>query len=321
MIMKDTIVVVVNGEVLADGGGTSIPDQRKSCRLFAAGLGPILTSDKNIAILHGNKPQVGFVLFRAEIASHLLHSIPLDVCGADTQGATGYMLSQAINNVIRQEKVSRNVMCTLTQTLVDTSQPSDEQTLRAIGPWYDRERAKKYRESRKWQMIEEPGRGYRRAVPTLPPLEIIEMDGIQQLVHSGTIVIAAGGGGVPVTEGADGNLAGIEAVVGTEQIANMVAQRLNAGVMLMVIEAATKYVMAHLNIEKRSRLSLQELDQFLSSKRIKSRTVRAQLVAASDFLQEGGKQVVITTLEKLPATLNNDSGLWIGDMEIAFDFV
>jgi carbamate kinase len=318
--MKDTLVVVVNGEVLVDGNGNSIPDQRESCRIFAEGLALVLTSDKNIAILHGNKPQVGFVLFRAEIASHVLHSIPLDVCGADTQGATGYMLSQAINNVIRQKKVSRRVMCTLTQTLVDASQPGDKQSFRAIGPWYDRERAKKYRETRNWQMIEEPGRGYRRAVPTLPPLEIVEMDGIQQLVQSGTIVIAAGGGGVPVAEDADGNLAGIEAVLGTEQIANMFAQRLNAGVMLMVVEAATKYVMANLNIEKRSRLSLEELDQFLESKSIKSRTVRAQLVAASEFLRDGGKQVVITTLEKLPDTLKNNSGLWIGDTEMDLDF-
>lgn len=318
--MKETIVVLVNGEVLADGSGTSIPDQRNSCCKFAEGLATILTSDINIAILHGNKPQVGFVLFRSEIASHVLHSVPLDVCGADTQGATGYLLNQAIMNVLRQKKIPRNVMCVVTQTLVDRSEPQSEQALSAIGPWYDRERAEKYREARKWHLIEDPGRGYRRAVPTLPPIDIIEMDGIKQLVNSGIIVIAGGGGGIPVAADKDGQLAGVEAVVGTERIANMFSQRLGAKVMLMVIEAATKYIMARLRIEKMSRLSLKELDHFLERESIKSRTVKAQLMAASEFLHGGGEQVVITTLEKLPATLINSSGLWIGDKEIPFDF-
>jgi carbamate kinase len=319
MMMKETIVVVVNGEVLADAHGTSIPDQRDSSQMFAEGLAPILTCNMNIAILHGNKPQVGFVLFRSEIASHVLHSVPLDVCGADTQGATGYLLSQAIRNELQRKHVQRSVMCTLTQTLVDTSRPEKEQQLSAIGPWYDRERAEKYRTTRKWKMIEEPGRGYRRGVPALPPLDVIELDSIKQLVDSGTIVISGGGGGIPVTADANGNLSGIEAVVGTEQISNMFAQRLNAKIMIMVVETATKYIMAHLSIEKRSRLMLQELDKFLKDESIKSRTVQAQLLAASEFLHDGGEQVIITTLEKLPATLKNKGGLWIGDNEMSLN--
>jgi carbamate kinase len=165
-------------------------------------------------------------------------------------------------------------------------------------------------------MIEEPGRGYRRTVPSLLPIGIIEIEGIKQLVNSGIIVIAAGGGGVPVAEQEGGQLVGVEAVVGTENVANMFAQQLGAKVMLIVVEAAAKYILERLSIEKRSRMSLEELDQFLENRKINSRNVKAQLIAASKFLNGVGELVVITTLESLPSALVKESGLWIGNKDL-----
>lgn len=193
--MGDTVVVLVNGEVLANGQGSRIADQRSNAKELAEGLLPLFQSNLKVAIMHGNKPQVGFVLFRSELASHVLHTIPLDVCGADTQGATGYMLSQAVMNVLSNHAIQRRVMCVLTQTLVDTSQPSEGVSVSAIGPWFDRDKAEQYRQTRGWTMIEDPGRGYRRAVPAYPAKEILEIEGVQQLVDDNNIVIAGGGGG------------------------------------------------------------------------------------------------------------------------------
>ncbi|HEX7973594.1 MAG TPA: hypothetical protein VF498_04225 [Anaerolineales bacterium] len=310
--MSNTVVVLVNGEVLADGQGSSIPSQRLNAANLAEGLRPIFASPLNIAVLHGNKPQVGFVLFRSEIASHILHPIPLDVCGADTQGATGYMLSQAFMNVMSQDSVRRRVMCVLTQTSVDTGRPKSEINMRPIGPWFDRDKAEQHRQARGWVMVEEPGRGYRRAVPTLPAVEIVEIEGIQQLVESGVVVVAAGGGGIPVARNAAGALEGLEAVIETEHVACMVAQKLHAKVLLMVIEKDNKFILSRLSTETPTHLSLEELDDLLEKDAFSYNSVQAKLWAAAEFLHNGGEQVIITTLRKLPDTLEHKSGLRIG---------
>ena len=155
--MKDAVVILVHGEVLAGEHAATIPEQRRNASTLAEGLLPVLRSNLRVALLHGNKPQVGFVLFRAELASHILHSIPLDVCGADTQGATGYMLSQALMNVLRNNRVQRNVMSVLTQTVVDSHDPLFHQPTKAIGPRFDRDKAEQHRQAHGWHIIEEPG--------------------------------------------------------------------------------------------------------------------------------------------------------------------
>ncbi len=315
--MSGTVVVLVNGEVLANGQGSTISNQRANAMMLAEGLLPLFASDTRVVVLHGNKPQVGFVLFRSELASHVLHGIPLDVCGADTQGATGFMLSQAFTNSLRRSGKRRRVMSVVTQTLVNTP-PSGERQLRAIGPWYDRDKAEQYRQARGWTMIEEPGRGYRRAVPSLPPLEILEFEGIQQLVESGAIVIAAGGGGIPVVETANGDYEGIEAVVDTEQVACLVGRKLNAQMILSVVENDKKFVLSGFSAETKSHLSLEELDGILEHEKISSTTVFNKLKAASEFLHHGGRQVIITTLRKLPQTMANQSGLYIGPEKPGF---
>ena len=318
--MGDTVVVLVNGEVLANGQGSRIADQRNNASDLAEGLLPLFRSDLKVAIMHGNKPQVGFVLFRSELASHVLHTIPLDVCGADTQGATGYMLSQAVINVLSRHGIQRRVMCVLTQTLVDTSQPSEGVRVSAIGPWFDRDKAEQYRQTRGWTMIEDPGRGYRRAVPAYPAKEILEIEGVQHLVDDNNIVIAGGGGGIPVVRNESGEYNGIEAVIETEQIACLMAQQLNARVLLSVIERDNKFILSGLTTEICSRLSVEELDDIISQEAFRSKSVQRLLQAASKFLHTGGEQVVVTTLRKLDDTLRKESGLWIGPMDAVVDF-
>ena len=257
--MSGTVVALISGEALANGHGPTISDQKLNAKELADGLSPLLTPEIKLAVLHGNKPQVGFVLFRSEVASHALHAIPLDVCGADTQGATGYMISQALRNTLSQNNIDRRVVCVLTQTLVESGN-LDQAPLKAIGPWFDRDKADQYRQARKWKIVEEPGRGYRRGVPSLPPLEIFEMTEIKSLVDAGNIVIAAGGGGIPVSRNPQGYLEGIEAVIDTEQVARMVAQEVKANVLLMIVDRDDKFIRSGLVMDRLNLISLSELD-------------------------------------------------------------
>ncbi len=310
--MKDAVVILVNGEVLANGHGSTIANQFENARTLAEGLTPILGSNLRVAILHGNKPQVGFVLFRSELASHVLHHIPLDVCGADTQGATGYMITQALMNVLHSHQIARQVMGILTQTVVDQHDPLFHQPTKAIGPFFDPDKAEQHRQTLGWHIIEEPGRGYRRAVPAPPPLEILGIDGIRQLLEAGTVVVTAGGGGIPVIRTEAGHLQGVEAVVDTDQVACMLADQLEAKVMLMIVEKDDKFLLARLSTEENTHLPIHTVEEILTGELLQSNMVRAKLQAAVDFLRNGGEQVIITTLRKLSSTLTGESGLRIG---------
>jgi carbamate kinase len=309
--MDSTILVLVSGEALTDGRSSTFKEQRQNARAFGEGLIPILKSKTNLAILHGNKPQVGFVLLRSEVATHVLHPIPLDVCGADTQGATGYMLSQALMNVLEHEKLDRPVMNILTQTLMEPGNLA-QAPLKAIGPWFDREKAEQYRQARGWQIVEEPGKGYRRGVPTLLPQKVLEIEGIKKLVNGGDIVIAAGGGGIPVMLDDDGDLEGIEVVVETEMVASMVAQQIKANILVMVIDRDDKFILSGLTMRNINFLSLEELDQLLAQETLRSGTVRRLLIAASEFLHHGGEQVMISSLKNLSDYLTKRQGLRVG---------
>ena len=319
--MKKAVVILVNGEVLSDKFGSTIDSQRHKAHELAESLLPLFQSDLEAAILHGNKPQVGYVLYRSELASHILHAIPLDVCGADTQGATGYMLVQSLHNVLVGNRLNRPVMSIVTQTVVNADDPLFNQPTKAIGPFFDKEKAEQHRQNRGWHMILEPGRGYRRAVSAPVPLEIVEMEGIKQLVASGTIVIAAGGGGIPVVRGSDGRLHGVEAVVDTDRVGCMMAVQLQAPLLLMVIDRNDKFALMGLNTEQQRYLSLEDLNALLSRETFDSQMVEGKLQAAANFLHSGGEQVIITTLRKLPATLAGKAGLRIGARQTPFELL
>ena len=312
--MAETIVIFINGEVLAGERGVTIPDQKENARKLAESLLPILVSPLQVVVLHGNKPQVGFVLLRSEIASHALHKIPLDICGADTQGATGYMLSQSFQNILHRNAVQRNVITLISQTLVDTSHTDYLQPRIPIGPWFNSEKAAQYRLMYDWSISEEPGRGYRRTVPSPPPVRLQDLDSIRQLAGLGTIVIAAGGGGIPVTYTEKGDLVGIEAVIETEQVAYQLAFQLKARLLLMVIETDLKYLASNLSLHPPRHLNPDELHPIITSGAIESGSVRRQLSASDQFLASGGQLALISTLPMLPAALQGKSGLLLGDI-------
>ncbi|MFC1959314.1 hypothetical protein ACFLYO_01260 [Chloroflexota bacterium] len=317
--MSEGIVILVNGEVLAGSHESKIIEQKNRAALLADGLLSILASDLHVVVMHGNKPQVGYVLFRSELASHILHQIPLDICGADTQGATGYMLSQAISNVLRRENHKRSVMPIVTQTIIGSGREHFEEPNKQIGPWLDHEKAEQRRQVYGWNVVEEPGYGYRRVVASPPPEEIVEIEGIRQLYQSGLIVIAAGGGGVPVIINKKGLLEGAEAVVDTDRVACKLANQLDAKILLMIVEDDTKFILSGLGIHDYRHLTREELGEILEKAAFSSNMVMRKLQSANEYLQSGGSQVIITTLKKLKPTLKKESGLWLGDHNPAVD--
>jgi len=185
-------------------------------------------------------------------------------------------------------------------------------TNRRLLSWLDRERAKQRRQVYGWQIVEEPGYGFRRVVASPPPIEIVEIEGIKQLVESGMIVITAGGGGIPVLLNQQGLLEGVEAVVDTDHVACMLADQLDAKVMLMIVENDHKFISSGVGTEDYRLLSLEELDNTIANSTFYSNMVSRKLHSAKEFLQSGGEQVVITTLDNLSSILDKKSGLWIG---------
>ena len=310
--MSDRVVVLVAGEALANAKGSQIRDQRRNAHQLAEGLWPLLATEAQVVVMHGNKPQVGYVLFRSELASHLLHPVPLDVCGADTQGATGYMLSQALQSAYAKRGLSRPVAAVVTQARVELSDLQETDARRPVGPYFDRERAEYYRQMRGWTIAEEPGRGYRRSVPVLPPREILELETIRTLAESGMVVIAGGGGGVPVTRSVTGELEGLEAVVETEQTAGLLARELQAQVLVLIVERDDALVLSGLDPDAGQCLPAEAVAARLVQQSITLRSVAPYLRLAVDFLNSGGQQVMVTTLPKLAGALGAQGGLRVG---------
>ena len=311
--MDKTIIVQINGEVFANRRGARIPDQFRNAAELAGILSSLLTSDYKILMTHGNKPQVGFDLLRSELASHMVHPLPLDVCGADTQAVTGYMLSQAFRNELKRKQNPRRVSVFVTHTLVDSSNKKEEKDFQAIGPYFDRNKATQYQNSRGWVIIEEPGLGFRRAVPSFEAVNILEIEDIRQVVNSGSVVIAGGGGGIPMTVNSHGDLEGVEAVVITETTTQCMATQLNASAIIMVLEEDLKFILCGLPTQVLTHKSLTDLDDMLkTTDAIPFKSVEVKLKAASEFLHAGGEMVLITTMSKLSDALKGSSGLWFG---------
>lgn len=310
--MSETTVILVNGEALEDMDSPGISTQKEYIQRFAEGLTPLLESNKNLLIMHGNKPQVGFVLYRGEIASHILHPSPLDICGADTQGATGYMLSVAVLNELHKLHVERETFSIVTETRVDINSDTDTHARKAIGPWFDRQRAEINHQTKGWEITEDPGYGYRRVVPYYKPIEILGINAIKSLVESGKIVIAAGGGGIPVAADENGILNGIEAVIDTDAVASIIANELNAETLVMVVEGPQKFAKSNISIYEKNTMTLSQLEAMLQNGEINSSHVKNKIESAKNYLLQGpDRTVIITTIHFLNDTLLGKNGLTI----------
>lgn len=294
------IVVAIDGELLVPQDMTlGIQGQRDTAANIASKMGSLIKAGHQMVITHGNGPQVGNMLFRAEVASHAVHTVPLDVCGADTQGATGYLLEQALRNWLHQADIQKDVVALVTQVVVEKPD-IDVPATKGIGPFFDLDRARAYEANRGWKFAMIPGCGYQRVVPALVPYQIIEAGTIRTLMELGLIVICAGGGGIPVWVDAQGRYIGVEAVVDKAYTAVLLAQEVKAETIIFVspmakIERAfTNSVLNGIVCLPRSAIA-----QSLEQRPDLEDSVRTKLTAAQKFLQAGGQSVLLVSPEQL----------------------
>jgi len=269
----------------------------------------ILKAGNQIAITHGNGPQVGDILLAGEIAKSAVEPMPLDVCGAESQGMIGYMVQQALDDELRLAGLRIPVATVLTQTVVDADDPAFKNPQKPIGPFYSKTELAKLRR-KGWKLVNDSGRGYRRVVPSPVPKAIVEAKVIKSLVEAGVIVVAAGGGGVPVTLSKDGStMTGVEAVIDKDEAAALLAGVVEAECLLVLTDVDTVFLDYGTRKEKPiRRMSTKEARRYIGRGQFAPGSMLPKIEAAVKFVESGGKVAIITSLDHAKDALDGKAG-------------
>jgi carbamate kinase len=310
--MRKTAVVAIGGNsLIRDEDHQTVADQFEATRETCAHIASMVEQGWEVIITHGNGPQVGFILLRSELASKAVHTVPLDSCGAETQGDLGYMIQQCLYNEFLSRGIKNSVATIVTQVLVRKNDPAFKNPSKPIGPFYSRKKAEKYRKERKWSVAEDAGRGWRRVVPSPMPVRIIEQDAIKTLVDEGVVVIAAGGGGIPVIK-EKGKLKGVEAVIDKDYASAILAIGLEAD--LFLVSTAVEKVA--LNFGKNNqrlldRMTLPEAKKYYRQGHFPPGSMGPKIRAIINYLEHGGRKAIITNPENLENALLEKTGTHI----------
>jgi carbamate kinase len=306
--------------VLAMGGNSLIRDKNHIALSFqyemvqetARYIAELVAHGLRLVITHGNGPQVGFIYRRGELSRNELPLIPLDICGADTQGAIGYMIEKALLNEFHRRGIDKKVTAVVTQTIVDRADRSFEHPTKPIGSFMSEEEALSHKSGLGWEVAEDAGRGYRRVVPSPMPKKIIELATIRLLVQKGYIVIAAGGGGIPVILNEHGEIEGVEAVIDKDWGSSVMASGLGAD--SLIISTAIDAVYLNFGKEDQrplSRVSLSEIKHYLEEGHFKPGSMKPKIEAIIQFLEDGGEKAIITSPENLLGAFKGEAGTTI----------
>ena len=263
----------------------------------------------SVTITHGNGPQVGYILRRGEIAAqHGVHDVPLDLIVADTQGSIGYMLQQALDNALRRRGINRTIMTVITQVLVDNHDPAFANPTKPIGGFMTEEDARRY-ETEGWQVMEDAGRGWRRVIASPKPLVIQEINAIKALIMDNYIVIACGGGGIPVIRNEHGSLRGVAAVIDKDRASSLLARELRAD-LFMISTGVEKVALNFGKPDQRfvDEMTLAEAQQYMAEGHFAPGSMRPKIEAAIDFVQMGGPYAIITDPPNLARALRGETG-------------
>ncbi len=310
--MKTIVIAIGGNSLIKDDQHRSVPDQYAAVVETARHIVDLVESGCRVVITHGNGPQVGFILLRSEYSRGILHEVPLDSIGADTQGAIGYQIQQAMQNELRRRKMRQSVATVVTQTLVDKNDAAFQKPTKPIGQFYKKEEAEDRMRVEKWTMVEDAGRGWRRVVPSPKPVRIIEADIIRHLVDAGYVVIAAGGGGIPVAQDEQGNLHGTAAVIDKDLASAVLAKEIAAD--LLVISTAVEKVCLNFgkpNQKALDRMTIAEAKQYLGDGHFKPGSMLPKVQACIHFIEEGGTEALITCPEVLSSALAGKTGTWM----------
>jgi len=309
---NNTAVVAIGGNsLIIDKNRKTIADQFNAVEQTIRHIAGMIEDGWDIVITHGNGPQVGFILRRSELASHELHPVPLDYCGADTQGAIGYMIQKALRNVFKQRDVDKEAVTVVTQVLVDRSDPAFKNPSKPIGSFMDEETARQRIEEGQ-DFIEDAGRGWRRVVPSPLPQAIIEVEAIKNLIKTGFTVIAVGGGGIPVIEKENGSLRGVEAVIDKDFASGLLATNINAD--LLLISTAIEKVALNFNTHQQTwidKITVSEANQYIEEGHFAPGSMLPKIQACTEFIERGGKKALITDPPNIQRAMKGETGTWI----------
>lgn len=313
MQSKGLAVVAVGGNALIkDKNHQSVPDQYEAAAETMKHIASMIIEGWDVVVTHGNGPQVGFILRRSEIASHELHEVPLDYCGADTQGAIGYMFQQALYNEFRSRGIMKQAATVITQTIVDRNDPAFQNPTKPIGSFMDEAAAKEKMANEGWTMVEDAGRGWRRVVPSPIPQTIVEADAIRSLIGQGFVVVAVGGGGIPVMQTENGDLIGVEAVIDKDFGSAILASMINAD--LFLISTAVEKVAINFNKPDQQwldEMTVSEARKYLAEGQFAKGSMLPKIEAILKYMDQGGKKALITDPEHIKDALEGKTGTWI----------
>jgi carbamate kinase len=313
MAKKGIAVVAVGGNALIkDKAHQTVQDQYECAKDTMKHIVDMIEKGWDVAISHGNGPQVGFILRRSELARDVLHEVPLDYCGADSQGAIGYMFQRALHNEFKRRGMKKEAATVVTQTVVDRNDPAFEKPSKPIGTFMEEAEAQSRAEKDGWTVVEDAGRGWRRVVPSPRPIRIVEAAAINNLIKAGFSVVGVGGGGIPVIEDENGDLQGVEAVIDKDFGSALLAKMINAD--LFVISTAVEKVALNFNTpdqEWLDEMTVAEAKRYIEEGHFAPGSMLPKIQAIVQFLENGGKKALITDPEHISDALEGKTGTWI----------
>jgi len=303
------VVAVGGNSLIKDPKRQSIPEQYEAAVESMGHVAGMIEAGWDVVLTHGNGPQVGFILRRSELSLHELHPVPLDYCGADTQGAIGYMFQRALHNLFRRRGIEKQAATVVTQVLVSRDDPAFQKPSKPIGSFLDQSAARHHQDADGWTMVEDAGRGWRRVVPSPLPVRIVEQGAIEALIRAGYVVISTGGGGIPVVEGEAGDLVGVEAVIDKDFAGSLLATSLKAD--LFLISTAVEKVALRFNQPGQQwldRVTLAEARRYLAEGHFAKGSMEPKIRAIISYLERGGAEALVTNPENLERALAGQTG-------------
>lgn len=308
---KLAVIALGGNSLIKDKAHQSVQDQYKAAWQSCEHIADLIEKGYNVVITHGNGPQVGFILLRSEMARNVLHEVPLDSCGADTQGALGYNFQQALGNIIKKRGIDKKAVTVVTQVIVSKDDPAFKNPTKPIGSFYTAEEAEE-RKKDGWIMTEDAGRGYRRVVASPMPVEIVEEDAVKTLINEGFIVICTGGGGIPVVRNEQGELEGTAAVIDKDYASALLSARISSNV--FIISTAVEKVCLNYGKPDQKELdsvTIDELKKYMEEGHFKPGSMLPKIKAAISFIENGGEKAIITDPAHIKDAVEGKTGTHI----------
>jgi carbamate kinase len=312
MTKRVAVVAIGGNSLIKDKDHQTVPDQYEAAKETCHHIAEMIEQGWDVAIGHGNGPQVGFILRRSELSRHELHDVPLDVCGADTQGAIGYALQQNLQNECKRRCMEKQAVTVVPHVIVDRNDPAFLNPTKPIGSFMGEDEAMRRRSAEGWHVVEDSGRGWRRVVASPLPKKVMEQDAVEELLSKGFVVITVGGGGIPVIENEQGELEGIAAVIDKDYASSLLASSVKADLFLI----ATAVDKVYLNYGKPNqqgidRMTVAEAKQYIAEGHFAKGSMLPKIQAIIWFLESGGGQALITDPENIARALKGETGTLI----------